>query len=953
MIRGIRDWFINLITSRIFILFVVTIMLGSILIYRVFQLQIVNGAEYLDNFTLKIEKERSIKSTRGEIYDRNGELLAYNELAYSVMIEDVYESGAEKNRQINETIYKLIHYIEGNGDKLVNDFDIIVDDNGEYAFTVQGTALKRFLADVYGIARIEKLDYRMETSTAEDVINYLAGRKKFEIGAYENPDDKDSFVVGKGYTKEEVVKMVTVRYNMSLNSFQKYIATTVATEVSDETVAVVMENENELLGVSIAEDTIRKYVDSKYFSHVIGYTGKISTDEYNELSKQDDSYSQNDIIGKAGIEQYMEMQLQGKKGSETVFVDNLGKVIEISNRKEPVAGNDLYLTIDKELQKAVYNILEQKIAGILVSKIQNVKEFNAAENTSASNIIIPIYDVYFALINNNVIDISHFAKKNAKETEKAVQASFEARQNHVFETLRSQLTQSPFAYKDLSTEYQLYSLAIISALTDNDILKASEIDKDDETYLAWKNETISLKEYLTYCISQNWIDVSALELKSQYSDSDTVYEALLEYLEKTLRDSTSFSKKIYKYMIKDDLLTGRQICMLLFEQQIIDGTDEQRQGVTNGSISPYRFMIDRITDLSITPSQLALDPCSGSCVVTDTATGEVLALVTYPSYDNNRLANTIDSDYYKSLQEDLSNPQWDYALQQTSAPGSTFKMVSAAAGLESGVINLGEKIDCEGIWETITPQSPKCWIYPSKHGELDVVGAIENSCNSFFYETGYRLGKSLGNYESDEGLKKLSEYADMFGLSEKSGIELNEKEPHVSDSDAIRSAIGQGTHDYTTAGLARYVTTVANGGTCYNLSVLDKLTDPNGNLITDYSPSVRNHVVLAQSTWNAIHSGMRKVIEGKKYYEGLPVQVAGKTGTAQEIKSRPNHALFVCYAPYEAPEIAIATRIAYGYASDYAAQMTQDVIKYYFGLEETDKIITGSATSGMAASSND
>ena len=87
MIRGIRDWFINLITSRIFILFVVTIMLGSILIYRVFQLQIVNGAEYLDNFTLKIKKERSIKSTRGEIYDRNGELLAYNELAYSVMIE--------------------------------------------------------------------------------------------------------------------------------------------------------------------------------------------------------------------------------------------------------------------------------------------------------------------------------------------------------------------------------------------------------------------------------------------------------------------------------------------------------------------------------------------------------------------------------------------------------------------------------------------------------------------------------------------------------------------------------------------------------------------------------------------------------------------------------------------------------------------------------------------------
>lgn len=953
MIRLIRDWFFNLITSRIFILFVVTLALGATLIYRIFTLQIVNGEAYLNNFTLKIEKERSIKSTRGEIYDRNGELLAYNELAYSVMIEDVYESGANKNEQLNDTIYRLIGYIEENGDKLVNDFGIVVDEKGNYAFTETGTAQKRFLADVYGIARIDQLDYRMETSTAEDVINYLAGRKKFAIGRYKDPEDKDSFVVGDGYTKEEVIKLVTVRYNMSLNSFQKYIATTVATEVSDKTVAVVMENSDALLGVSIAEDTIRKYVDSTYFSHIIGYTGKISTDEYNELVKEDPTYSQNDVIGKAGIEQYMETQLQGRKGSETVFVDNLGKVIEISSRTEPLAGNDLYLTIDKELQKAVYNILEQKIAGILVSKIQNVKEFNAADNTSASNIIIPIYDVYFALINNNVIDIEHFKKKSAKETEQAVQAAFEARQNYVFDTLRTQLTETPYAYKDLSTEYQLYSLAIVSMLAENDVLDSSSIDKDDPTYLAWKNETISLKEYLTYCISQNWIDVSMLTLGSKYSDSDTVYMALLDYLEQTLRESKSFTKKIYKYMIKDDLLSGRQICMLLFEQKIIEGTDAEKSGVASGAITPYRFIVDKISDLSITPAQLALDPCSGSCVVTDTNSGEVLALVTYPSYDNNRLANTIDSDYYKSLQEDLSNPQWDYALQQTSAPGSTFKMISAAAGLENGVINVGEQIECEGIWETITPQSPKCWIYPSKHGDLDVIGAIENSCNYFFYETGYRLGRSLGTYDSGEGLAKLAEYADMFGLSEKSGIELNEEEPHVSDSDSIRSAIGQGTNNYTTAGLARYVTTVANSGTCYNLSILDKLTDANGGLITDYTPSVRNHVVLSPSTWNAIHSGMRKVVMAKDYYEDLQISVAGKTGTAQEIKSRPNHALFVCYAPYESPQIAIATRIAYGYASDYAAQMTQDVIKYYFNLEDKDKIVTGNATSGMAASSND
>lgn len=104
----------------------------------------------------------------------------------------------------------------------------------------------------------------------------------------------------------------------------------------------------------------------------------------------------------------MESYLQGKKGSETVYVNNMGKVIETSNRKEPSAGNDVYLTIDKDLQKAVYNLLEQKIAGILVSKIRNIKEYTAPENASASSIVIPIDDVYFALINNSIIDIEHF-----------------------------------------------------------------------------------------------------------------------------------------------------------------------------------------------------------------------------------------------------------------------------------------------------------------------------------------------------------------------------------------------------------------------------------------------------------------------------------------------------------------------------------------------------------------
>ena len=184
----------------------------------------------------------------------------------------------------------------------------------------------------------------------------------------------------------------------------------------------------------------------------------------------------------------------------------------------------------------------------------------------------------------------------------------------------------------------------------------------------------------------------------------------------------------------------------------------------------------------------------------------------------------------------------------------------------------------------------------------------------------------------------------MYGLSETSGIEIEEYTPQISDTDAVRSAIGQGSNNFTTVGLARYVTTVANSGTCYNLTLIDKITDRNGNLLKDNQAEIRNTVDLTGAEWNAIHTGMRQVVESKSYYSDLKVNVAGKTGTAEESKSRANHALFVCYAPYENPEIAIATRIAYGYSSDYAARTTKDVISYYFDLVDEEELITDSAS---------
>ena len=159
----------------------------------------------------------------------------------------------------------------------------------------------------------------------------------------------------------------------------------------------------------------------------------------------------------------------------------------------------------------------------------------------------------------------------------------------------------------------------------------------------------------------------------------------------------------------------------------------------------------------------------------------------------------------------------------------------------------------------------------------------------------------------------------------------------------MRSSIGQGNNSYTAVALARDVAAVANGGTCYNLTLLDRITDSEGNLVEEFQPKVRNQVEMPEEYWNAIRLGMREAVENRSYLSGLTVSLAGKTGTAEERKTRPSHGLFVCYAPYEKPEIAITTRIPFGYSSDYAAMAARDIIKYYYDLAEEDELITGTA----------
>lgn len=261
MFELIKEYGKKILTSRLFALSVAMLILFGVLLQRIFVLQIIKGQEYLDNYTLLIQKERVTSGTRGNIFDRNGKLLAYNELSYSVTIEDngVYSSTEEKNRLLNEELNTVIHMIEEKGDKISNNFDIQKNENGSYEFTLSDRALLRFLADVYGHTKIDDLKYNKRlgydesNASPKQVIEYL--QDKFSIHAEGQTEPKELSKEQVLYSEEEAYKIMLLRYAISQNNYQKYVLTTIAQNVSEETVAVIKEN-SDILQALISRRTV-------------------------------------------------------------------------------------------------------------------------------------------------------------------------------------------------------------------------------------------------------------------------------------------------------------------------------------------------------------------------------------------------------------------------------------------------------------------------------------------------------------------------------------------------------------------------------------------------------------------------------------------------------------------------------------------------------------------------
>lgn len=346
------------------------------------------------------------------------------------------------------------------------------------------------------------------------------------------------------------------------------------------------------------------------------------------------------------------------------------------------------------------------------------------------------------------------------------------------------------------------------------------------------------------------------------------------------------------------------------------------------------------------PALKSEDTLGGAGVVIDVKNGGVLAMASYPSFD---LANLYkDTELYRAVQEDPLTPLLNRATLGLYSPGSTFKMVTAVSGLEEGIITPSSIIKDTGVYTYYKDYQPACWDwrqYRRTHGNQNVTQALLNSCNVFFYDVGRRVG-----------IEKLGEYAASFGLGLATGLELPEYKGIMGGPEYTRSqgqtwyggmtlmvSIGQGDSSFTPIQLANYIATLSNGGDLYSTHLLKSVKSGDfSQVVYEHQPELRGSLKLKDSTLTAVKNGMLEV--GNKYFSDLGVEVGAKTGSAQVASDLETDALFVCFAPFDDPEIAIALVVERGGSGKELAGIAADVMEYYFHAERTIEAVDAENT---------
>lgn len=671
----------NIATTIVYIL-------GIILLVRLFDLQIVNGQRYREQSNTRLTRETTLKAARGNILDSSGNKLVSTGITNNV---EIYKTKAD-NTSLNNGLLLFANTLEQNGDTYVDTFPVTVN---PYAFK-DGVNSETFKSQ-------NSLDSSM---TPEDVFNYYKNRYKVET---DNLNDAR--------------KIITLRFAIEQSGYSNIKAVKLASNISNASFAKINEMSSSFPGISTYNEPTVSYPYKELASHVLGYVAPVTQDD---LAK-DDSYDQNDVIGRTGVEKAFEKYLKGKDGVKQVDMSVDGQVTDEYISEEAQAGSDVVLTIDAELQKKTEEALANTISSI----------------------------------------------KNS--------------------------------------------------------LVSSRLDKPDE----------------------------------------------------------------------------------------------------------------------------------GAAVVVNVKTGEVLAMASYPNYDPSLFIGGISQANWSNYLNDSRHVLVNKAIADKSAPGSTFKMVTAIAGLESGAITTSTKINDTGRYTYYKDYQPYCWSR-SGHGWQNVTQAIEHSCNYFFYETGRRAG-----------IDQLVRVAKSFGLGSKTGIELPEEisgtlaspetEGEWTGGKTIQAAIGQLNNDFTPLQIAKYTAMIANGGKNIDITIIKSIKNSNGtevsrNELDNYiketlgvDTNSGSDLTISDADLNAVKEGMKGVTSddggtAHTAFANFNIEVGGKTGSASTRNGNAN-AWFVGFAPYDNPEIAIAVYVKNGQHGNSTAPVAREIFAQYLGMNSS------SITEDMTATS--
>lgn len=660
---------------------------GIVLLAQLFNLQIIKGEDYRNQSNTRLSRESTLQAARGDILDQSGNKLATTS---ATQVLELYKTKID-NQTLNDTLLAIAQVLEQNGDKYVDDLPITVE---PFAFTTDNEETQK---------KWKKQNNIDENKTAEECFYIL--KDKYKIS-----NDNIS----------EARKIMTLRYTIAKNGYSSTKTVQLATNISENSLAIFNEQNDKFPGLSIQTKAVRNYVSGSLASHILGYVSRITE---SELKGNEDKYNANDMIGKTGIEYIFEPYLKGTDGIKQIDMAVDGTITGEYVTNEAIAGKNIVLTIDANLQKVTEEALK-----------------------------------------NNI------------------------------EKIRS-------------------------------------------------------------------------------GGYGKVYNA-----------------------------------------------------------------------------------DAGSVVVMNVKTGEVLAMASYPDFEPQLFVDGISQEKYNEyISEEANHPFINRAISSVSPPGSTFKMVTALAALETGAITTTEKINDVGIYNYSADYKPKCWIYSSYgrgHGYLNVTDAIKHSCNYFFYELGNRLG-----------IDAISRYARSLGLGRKTGIELlGEVEGSVSSKEnsqakgetftggnTLQAAIGQHDNSFTPVQMAKYISILANGGNDIDVTIIKSIIDEDGNQISkqELENFVKERLGIENDkgteldfnskNLQAILEGMRGVTSESggtaySYFKDFNIEIGGKTGSAQTGVAGRTNAWFVGFAPFDNPEIAVVVMVENGGSGGYTAEVARDIIAEYFGM---------------------